>query len=108
MLDCTLEEAAEHGSACAAEAEQENKAKWEPPFQWGIQDRTSASAKAMVGSISVPPSPFGTDAGAPLPFRHLLKITFIVSTMVSFQARMQVYLRPALSWHARKVLKADL
>ncbi|CAL8461930.1 g1461 [Coccomyxa elongata] len=40
------------------------KAKWEPPFQWGIQDRTSASARALQAPLSIPPSPFTTDAEA--------------------------------------------
>ncbi|BDA41348.1 probable transcriptional activator Myb at N-terminal half [Coccomyxa sp. Obi] len=40
------------------------KTNWEPPFQWGIQDRTSASAKAFQAPLSIPPSPFTTDAEA--------------------------------------------
>lgn len=48
------------------------KAKWEPPFQWGIQDRTSASAKAFQAPLSIPPSPFTTDAGATTP-----SVTFV-------------------------------
>lgn len=71
-------------------AEAENafgaRGKWEPPFQWGIQDRTSASAKALsVPPLSIPLSPFGTDAGTrPPPLLSTLGSLCTFTDMQSF------------------------